>query len=1198
MPDLRQQIAEGLLALRGEFSRLHATDLLATLGYQSELTGEGGSGADFLDFYPLPPGVQWTQKEKELLESWQSAHLLFQFTKDEISGQMPMAAKSAFDGGNLRSFVFVAVNLKPRRYARGAYAAMTRAVNKCFAMPAVLLFRNSGKLTLAFMPRREDLRRPGKNILGKVSLLREIDLEAPHRAHLEILQALSLKERLRYMRKHNKSEDFDGLLAAWLAELDTEELNKRFYKELFRWFERAVKKSKFPSPAGAAGHAVTMQQHIIRLITRMLFIWFIKEKGLVSEDLFDEEKIRPLLREWDPEDGANYYTAILQNLFFATLNTSIGKRKFSAQGQSTHRNFNLYRYADQLLDKARLLKLMKHTPFINGGLFDCLDSFETKGQNNLRVDCFTDNKNQRKLLRVPNNLFFGTGGLLPLLKRFKFTVQENTPIEQEVALDPELLGRAFENLLAAYNPETSNLARNQTGSFYTPRDVVDYMVNEALVAHFAAKITPADGDRPYWEERLRDLLSYEIGEPLIGEPLIFPKEKRPLVQAVAATRVLDPAVGSGAFSMSVLHKLELLLERVDPDNALWEEIQKERAREAASAAFDRPNRKERDARLLSINDTFERFSSQFGRKLYLIQNSIYGVDIQSIATQIAKLRFFITLAIEQQPNENERDNYGIRPLPNLETRFVAADALLGLSASDQKAFGDEETLQLTQQIEEIRERFFSAATRSEKMRCREADEKARKQLSKKLSGLNFPKEDARRIAAWDPYDQNATADWFDAERMLGVHGGFDIVIGNPPYIQLQKQQGRLADLYEGRGYETFVRTGDIYQLFYEKGCDLLAPGGVLSYISSNSWLRAEYGKKLRGYLGEKHTPLRMLEMGKDVFDSAIVDTCIAILRQGKSGENCRALDMDSMPNRDFPPALDDKDWGKLRLCGDGPWAALSATEWDIMQKMYKYGAPLKQLDVKINFGIKTGYNAAFIISDSLKNSLIESDPNSDKIIKPVLRGRDIQRYRAQWANLWLIATLPSLNLNIEKFPAVKKHLLTFGKSRLEQSGKRLADGTKARKKTQHQWFELQDACAYHGEFAKKKIVWIELAENGRFAYDNSGIYCEASSFMMTGNHLKYICALLNSKLIRWFLQRTAPTSGMGTLRWKKIYIEAIPIPQIPKEEQHPIINLVNQILQAKDATPPTDTTALEAQVDDLVHALYHLTPQEIALIAP
>lgn len=1184
MPDLRQQIAERLLALHGDFSRRHAAELLGTLGYQSELTGEGGTPADFLDLYPLPPGVQWTKQEKKLFENWNSAHLLFQFTKDEISGQMPMDAKSEFDQGNHKSFVFVAVDLKPCPYPRGTYAAMTRAVNKCFAMPAVLLFHNGGKLTLAFMPRRLHKQRPEKNVLGKVSLLREIDLKAPHRAHLDILQALSLKERLRWIRKHNKSEDFDGLLAAWLAELDTEELNKRFYKELFRWFERAVKKAKFPSPAGAAGAAVTMQQHIIRLITRMLFIWFIKEKGLVSEDLFDEEEIRLLLREWDAEDGANYYTAILQNLFFATLNTSIENRKFSTQGQKTHRNFNRYRYADLLQDKAKLQKLMNRTPFINGGLFDCLDSFETKGQNHLRVDCFTDNANQRKLLRVPNSLFFGAGGLIPLLKRFKFTVQENTPIEQEVALDPELLGRAFENLLAAYIPETSEHVRKQTGSFYTPREVVDYMVNESLVAHFAAKIEPADGDRSHWEERLRDLLSYEIGETQTSA-----RERQRLVRAVAATRVLDPAVGSGAFSMSVLHKLELLLARVDPDNKLWQEIQRERAAQAASATFDRPNHKEREARLQSINDTFRDFSTEFGRKLYLIQNSIYGVDIQSIATQIAKLRFFITLAIEQQSNGDARNNYGIRPLPNLETRFVAADALLGLSAPGQRAFGDEAILTLTQQIEEIRADFFSAATRDEKKRCREADEKARGQLSKKLSELNFPKEDAQRIAAWDPYDQNASADWFDAERMLGVHGGFDIVIGNPPYIQLQKQQGRLAKLYEGRGYETFVRTGDIYQLFYEKGCNLLAQGGVLSYISSNSWLRAEYGKKLRGYLGEKHTPLRLVEMGKDVFDSAIVDACIAILRQGKSGELCRALDMDSLHRRDFPLDLDDNDWGKLRLRSDRPWAALSAVELNIMQKMKKYGVPLKKWDVTANRGIITGYNKAFIVGEELRNALIAADPNSAEIIKRILRGRNVKRYRAQWANEWLIATHNGYGgippVKIDKYPAVKKHLDQFYANLENRQDKGSTP------------YNLRD-CTYYGEFAKEKLIWMDLTNYGRFAYSENEMFCLNSAYMISGNSLRYLCAVLNSKLISWFMKQSALTSGMGVTRWFRSSVETIPIPQIPKEEQQPIIELADQILQAKDADPAADTTSLEAQIDTLVYALYHLTPQEKALLPP
>ena len=226
------------------------------------------------------------------------------------------------------------------------------------------------------------------------------------------------------------------------------------------------------------------EEHIIRLITRLLFVWFIKEKGLIADALFTETQVSPLLKDYDRDTGDSYYRAVLQNLFFATLNTEIGKRRFSKGGNTGHRNFSLYRYKDQLTDPAGLLTLFEQTPFINGGLFDCLDSEEATRDGGYRVDCFSD-EHYRKL-SLPNRLFFDDDkGLIPLLKGYKFTVEENTPIEQEVALDPELLGKVFENLLAAYNPETGATARKQTGSYYTPRPIVDYMVEEALVAALA-----------------------------------------------------------------------------------------------------------------------------------------------------------------------------------------------------------------------------------------------------------------------------------------------------------------------------------------------------------------------------------------------------------------------------------------------------------------------------------------------------------------------------------------------------------------------------------------------------------------------------------------------------------------------------------------------------------------------------------------
>ena len=231
--------------------------------------------------------------------------------------------------------------------------------------------------------------------------------------------------------------------------------------------------------------------------------------------------------------------------------------------------------------------------------------------------------------------------MIPLFNRYKFTVEENTPVEQEVALDPELLGKVFENLLAAYNPETRDTARKQTGSYYTPRPVVDYMVDEALVAALAQACSPSDGDTGFWQDRLRYLLDYEDAFNDAHE-LFEEGETAGIVRAISEIKVLDPAVGSGAFPMGMLHKMAMALRRLDPDNQRWATLQKERARAKADAAFDTKNQRERDAELLAISEIFERYSGDFGRKLYLIQNSIFGVDIQPIATQIAKLRFFIS----------------------------------------------------------------------------------------------------------------------------------------------------------------------------------------------------------------------------------------------------------------------------------------------------------------------------------------------------------------------------------------------------------------------------------------------------------------------------------------------------------------------------------------------------------------------------
>ena len=1045
-----------------------SNELLGTIGYRSELTLElSGTVHDFFEEFPLlNPN---TKTEQEFRKHAESVQLVFQFTSDEIADdpQGTLFESASFDKGNIKSFLFCAVELKDNTYSRTQYAEFTREINKRLFAPTVILFRAGDRLTVAFADRRPDKTDEDRDVLGQVTLIKDIRLNNPHRAHLDILSELSLEECVQWIDEKQKPKNFDGLLAAWLAKLDTEELNKQFYRKLFAWYEWAVETARFPTDEN---RVIKPEEHVIRLITRLLFIWFIKEKGLVADALFNKAQIQDLLVEDDFDTGDSYYRAVLQNLFFATLNTEIDKRKFSTVGYATNRDFSRYRYKDQMRDPDKLLEMFGKTPFINGGLFDCLDSWEATGQESYRIDCFSDNQYHK--LSIPNRLFFHIEqGLIPLLEHYKFTVEENTPIEQEVALDPELLGRVFENLLAAYNPETGATVRKQTGSYYTPRAIVDYMVEEALVATLSQKCHPTDGDAQLWDERLHYLLDYAQAFDDANE-WFDDAEKDAVVRVISELKILDPAVGSGAFPMGMLHKLTLALRRLDPDNSRWEKLQKERALQRAEIVFDTQDDPTRREELIEIDETFKRYrDSDFGRKLYLIQNSIFGVDIQSVACQIAKLRFFISLAIEQEADK-DADNFGIKPLPNLETRFLAANTLIGLTA--QRMLTSNKAQDLERELGDNRERHFHATTRQRKREYQRRDEKLRAELATELKSMGTPADDAEKIAQWDPYDQNATADWFDPNWMFGITDGFDVVVGNPPYIQLQKEGGRLGNLYQDKGFDTFARTGDIYCLFYEKANQLLRNDGYVCFITSNKWMRAGYGKKLRDYFVTLTQPIQLLDMGPDVFE-ATVDTNILLFQKIVSHATTAFVGVSL--GADF-----DKQTGNIaRYVNDNgatmeipekgePWAILSSAELNLKRKIEGVGKPIKDWDINIYRGIVTGCNEAFIIDEVKRKELISQNSRSAEIIKPLLRGRDIERYHAPWAGLYLINTFPALNLHINDYLAVKNYFIEFGKDRLEQVGKILSDGTKSRKKTGNKWFETQDQIAYYSEFDQIKIV--------------------------------------------------------------------------------------------------------------------------------
>ena len=1171
-----------------------AAVLFEALGYRSERTAEAGSVAAFLARFDA--ARQLSAKRCALFDSWRAVEIVFQITGEEIAdGQPGLPGLAGFDEGRHKSLLFLAVDLEGAAHTRARLAETARAVNRLFAMPAVLLFRHGAALTLAVVHRRAHKRDESRAVLERVTLVKDVRAADPHRAHLDVLADLALPRLVQAQGVRG----FDALHAAWERTLDIEALNRRFYGELFRWFRRAAADCRFPDDGAGPGNA---ERHVIRLITRLLFVWFLKEKGLVPAALFEEDFARRALAAYDTED-TGYYRAVLQNLFFATLNTEIARRAFSAKRPHTHRDFARYRYRALLADPEGFVETLKSVPFVNGGLFDCLDDFAGAGKGGRRIDAFTDIAAQGRGLSVPARLFFDEHGLFPLFRRYKFTVEENTPLDREVALDPELLGRAFENLLAAYNPETRATARKATGSYYTPRHIVDYMVGEALAAALAEKVRPADGDADWWRARLGYLLDWE--DACDDAATLFDAgETDSLVRAVADLRVLDPAAGSGAFPMGVLHRLTLALRRLDPGNERWEALQKKLAADRAGAAFDERDASAREAALTEISRLFEGYrESDFGRKLYLIQNGIFGVDLQPVACQIAKLRFFISLVVEQEATGAAAENYGIRPLPNLETRFVAADALIGLGgAEEQTVLGDADVKDVEERLRRVRERYFNARTRSDKRKWRAEDAKLRAALARTLEGLGFGHDAAEAVALWDPYDQNARAAWFDPEHMFGVTDGFDVVIGNPPYIrgEIIPGKARLAAAFGG-----FYRaTADVYTYFFHRGATLLKAGGLLCFIASNKFMRADYGGPLRAFLKREAPPLAILDFGRTGTFDATVRPLVLLARRGGQ-EDARAATVRGGADAARPAAFMEKHgfpMARAALVETG-WTLAEPALLALREKIEAAGTPLRNyLKEKIYYGIKTGLNDAFIIDGDTRARLIAEDPASADLIRPWLRGRDVRRWRADGKDLYAITIASSANRSWpwfvtrdsadalaafkKAYPSLHRHLLPY-----EDKLRRRQDKGKF-------FWELR-SCAYYHAFARPKIVYPDIGTEMRALLDRKGHLTGNTCFILPGADPRLL-AILNSKLLDlWFRLALPclddPFDG-GDMRFFAADMERTPIAPAPPPTAARLATLADRIQAAKETDPEADTAPLEHEIDETVYTLYGLDERDVALI--
>ena len=801
------------------------------------------------------------------------------------------------------------------------------------------------------------------------------------------------------------------------------------------------------------------------LFNRLMFVYFVSRKGwLTFND--DPDYLNALWKAYGSTHGdVTFYDARLAPLFFEGLNNP--------------------KAPDLIRDNPELYAAIGDVKFLNGGLFE---------KNEL---------DKRSGIVVQDDAIEPI--LSRLFDRFNFTVMESTPYDTEVAVDPEMLGKVFEELVTG---------RHESGAYYTPRSVVAFMCREALKGYLAGQDTGLTEDV---------ITAFVDSQSTAG---ISVPDARKVASALEQVTVVDPACGSGAYLLGMMQEL------IELQTILFNVV----------------------ADSKSIYDL----------KLEIIQRNLYGADIDEFAVNIAMLRLWLSLAIDYDGNDPE-------PLPNLGFKIACGDSVLGPDPSSQNYGNIFRNFVQDLKLGELKAEYMRATELADKERWRTEIASAREQIESTLGDAGVQKN---------------AIDWrVEFAEVLGERGGFDIVVANPPYVQLQKDGGRLGRLYRDAGFKTFVRSGDIYQLFYERGCQMLKPSvGLLAYITSNSWLKAEYGKRSRRYFSEQHTPLILLELGKDVFESAIVDSSVLLMREGRNNDasaTLDAVDVERLNINDFPPHK--SLWGQVRLDAESPWSILSRTERSVMDKMQSKGTPLKDWDVKLNRGILTGYNKAFIIDNAIRDRLIAQTPKSAEIIKPVLRGRDIQRYQVQWAGWWLIDTHNGYGdvpcINIDDYPAIKVHLDGFH-PRLER---RADKGTTP--------YNLR-SCAYHEDFDREKLFWMDMSPRGRFAYSDNELYCNDKGFILTGASLKYICAILNSSIITWLMKSTTLTTGMGLMQWKKFAVQRLPIPRISTVKQLPFIRLVDEIIEAKAANSNVDTWQQETEIDALVYDLYGLSEEE------
>lgn len=833
-----------------------------------------------------------------------------------------------------------------------------------------------------------------------------------------------------------------------------EALNEEFYKIISEYFYQLVggvvgtgKSAKTYEPQlklpsiPLENHQV-YQEFVVRLIGRTIFCWFLKMKKSDNDDSLIPES---LLSSSAVKNNKNYYHSVLERLFFQTLNTRMNERV------------------------ENLPEGCKKIPFLNGGLF------EPNSDDYFKPNKTTGLSDNLNTLVVEDEWFLK---LFQELEKYNFTIDENSVTDVEVSVDPEMLGRIFENLLAEIDPDSGETARKATGSFYTPREIVDYMATESLVQYINNKTGVSN-------EKLRPVFKM-TEEP---DPTFTNEELEGILNALDKVKILDPACGSGAFPMGVLQKIVQSLQKLDADAKWWKKRQVERITNPIVRK--------------ALREKLDSSGVEYARKIGVIQNSLYGVDIQPIAAEISKLRCFLTLIVDENIDDN-KENRGIEPLPNLEFKFVTADTLQKLPEQEaQKSLFDNYEEQ--ELLKELRTEYMQSSGKK-KEKIKERFKRTQQKMFKNEMHLFVDtKSRGYKLSSWNPFSHDK-AEWFDSNWMFGIES-FDIVIGNPPYVLLQntslsvEKQNELRKAYSVAQYKT-----DLFHLFFERGFHCLEnKGGILCYITPNTYLKNKHNDQLRKLMLDNCLLRELIRFYVPIFENASVDNAITILQR-------------QTPPSDFSINVKDVYNKKFTELNESPSVIVKQSSLmigqysfdfdligdEVLQKVSK-NPPLSEYG-RAYFGIQTYDRKSFVSNKKESNDF-----------KPVVDGVHVNRYILAEPDEFVCFTSNAIKSGGNQTVYQKERIL------VRQIGK------------------FPEGC-----YCPPEVYTLNTIYN-IFLHENSVL------------KLKYLLALINSKVINYYWINIFSDNKKTFPKIKKTPLESIPICKVDEATQLLCINLVEII---------------------------------------